>query len=123
VAVGTLLPYVMEFNLPASHQRFAMLARSMGETETQKPIGNLASLAISAVKELFSDLGFPKKYSDSVIDPNAIPQIVKMMMGGLYGQYDPNREYPTDTIVPSANIRKSTMKDVIELYEKAFKGW
>ena len=33
LAVAILLPYVMEFNLPASYHRFAMLAKSMGEPE------------------------------------------------------------------------------------------
>jgi hypothetical protein len=49
--------------------------------------------------------------------------MTKMIMGGMYDAYDPSKEYPVNAIVPSANIRKATMKDVIELYEKAFEGW
>ena len=36
---------------------------------------------------------------------------------------DEKSEYPMNSIVPSANMRKSTIKDVMGLYESAFKGW
>ncbi len=123
IAVGTLTPYVMEFNLPSSYQRFAMLAKHLGISDIGKSVEDLARLAITAVKQLFVDLRFPRKYSDSQIDRKAIPQMAKMLMGGMYDVYDPNKEYPMNAIVPSANIRKATMKELIELYEKAFEGW
>ena len=123
IAIGTLLPYIMEFNLPSSHQRFAMLAKHLGISDMGKSTEDLAPLAITYVKRLFVDLRFPKKYSDSQIDRKTIPQMAKMIMGGMYGVYDPNKEYTLNATVPSANIRKATMKDVIELYEKAFEGW
>jgi alcohol dehydrogenase class IV len=123
VAIGTLLPYVMEFNLTASYQRFAVLAKNLGEFDIGKSIEDLAPRAITAIKRLFVDLRFPRKYSDSQIDRKTIPQMAKMIMEGMYGVYDPNKEYPINAIVPSTNIRKATMKDVIDLYEKAFEGW
>jgi len=123
LAVGVLLPYVMEFNLPASYQRFAMLARSMGASDIESTLEDLAPRAITYIKRLFIDLGFPKKFSGSQLDRKAIPQYAKRVMAGLYGVYDPDKEYPMDAVVPSANIRKATMKDVIELYEKSFEGW
>jgi hypothetical protein len=46
-----------------------------------------------------------------------------MVMEGLYGVYDPGKEYPLNTVLPSVNIRKATMKNLIELYEKSFGGW
>jgi alcohol dehydrogenase class IV len=123
VAIGTLLPDVMEFNLTASYQRFAVLAKNLGEFDIGKSIEDLAPRAITAIKRLFVDLRFPRKYSDSQIDRKTIPQMAKMIMEGMYGVYDPNKEYPINAIVPSTNIRKATMKDVIDLYEKAFEGW
>jgi len=123
IAIGTLLPYVMDFNLPASHKRFAALARILGEPGTGESEENLSRRAITAIKRFFVDLGFPRKYSDSQIDRNVIPQMAKMIMGGLYEAFDPKKEYPPNAIVPSANIRKATIKDVIELYEKSFEGW
>jgi alcohol dehydrogenase class IV len=123
LAVGTLLPYVMEFNLPAAHQRFAMLAKAMGENGSQRLLTDMASKAVTAIKNLFIELGFPRKYSDSLIDPTAIPKMAKIMMGGLYGQYDPSKEYAMNAAIPSVNVRKATLKDAIELYKKAFEGW
>lgn len=123
MAVGILLPYVMEFNLPASYQRFGILAKSMGEHDMGKSVGELAPHAISALKGLFIDLAFPRKYSSSQIDRKTIPQMANMIMGGLYGEHDLKKKYPMNAVIPSANIRKATIKDAIELYERSFEGW
>lgn len=124
IAVGTILPYVMEFNLPASHQRFAVLAKSMGESDFSKSVEELATQAMKATKRLLIDLEFPKKYSEDQIDRKAIPQMAKLVMGGLHGEYyDPDKEYPMNTVVPSVNIREATLKDLIDLYERSFEGW
>ncbi len=123
VAIGILLPYVMEFNLPASHQRFAQLAKVIGEPDAGRSLRDSASGAILAIKRLLADLSFPRKFMDSQVDRKAIPQMVKMIMGGLYGVYDPGKEYPLNAILPSVNIRKATVKNVIEIYEKSFEGW
>jgi alcohol dehydrogenase len=123
LAIGALLPHVMEFNLVAGPQRFAQLAKSMGELEEGRSVTELASCAIGAFKKLLADVNFPRNYSDLKVDPKAIPQMAKMIMGGLYGVYDPSKEYPLNTVVPSVNIRKATLKNVIELYEKSFEGW
>jgi alcohol dehydrogenase class IV len=123
VAIGIVLPHVMEFNLPAGLQRFASLARAIGEPDGDMSLRDLAASAISAIKSLFADLSFPRKFLDSQVDRKAIPQMAKMIMGGLYGVYDPSKEYPLNAILPSVNIRKATMKNVIELYEKSFEGW
>lgn len=123
VSVGTLLPYVLDFNLPASYQRFAALARAMRETDNGISIGDLAPRAITAIKRLFIDLDFPRKYPKAQVKPEAIPRLAKMAMGGLHDAGDPSKDYPMNTPVPSVNIRKATMGDMIRLYEKAFEGW
>ncbi|OGP67470.1 MAG: hypothetical protein A2169_12255 [Deltaproteobacteria bacterium RBG_13_47_9] len=123
MAIGILLPYAMEFNLPASHQRFAALAKVMGEPDDGRSLRDLAPRAITAIKRLFIDLGFPNKYSDSQIDRKAIPQMARMMMGGLDTTGDLSKEYPMNTPVSTVNIRKATLGEVIRLYEKAFEGW
>jgi len=123
VAVGTLFPYVLEFNLPASRERFASLANAMGECDAGKPMKDLASRAMVAIKKLLADLSFPRKYSESQIDRSAIPQMAAMAMGGQYSVYDAAKTYSMTALVPGTNIRKATMGDLIELYEKAFEGW
>ena len=82
MAVGTLLPYVMEFNLPAAQERFADLAETMGEPAEGRSLTELAPAAITAIKRLYVDLGFPRKYTDAEFDRKAIPQVARLVMGG-----------------------------------------
>ena len=123
VAVGTFLPYVMEFNLPASQHRFATLAKCMGQCNRSGSSGDVAGGAVLAVKKLYIDLSFPRKYSTSQVDRKSIPQMVTMAMTGLYGKSKASEEYPLNRILSSVNIRKATMQDAIDLLEKAFEGW
>jgi alcohol dehydrogenase class IV len=123
ISVGILLPHVMEFNLPASHSRFAALAKAMGESEAGRSPEQLAPLAIVALKRLLSDLDFPKKYSEPGLDRRAIPRMAALAMGGQFSLHDSSKEYSAKTPVPSANIRKATMGDLATLYEKALGGW
>ncbi len=123
IAVGILLPYVMEFNLPASFHRFAMLARAMGEPESDRTQDELAKAALLRLKNLYLDLDFPRQFSDSQFDRKLIPQVARVVMGGLYAARDTTKEYPVTSVVPSANIRRTTMGDMIRLLERAFEGW
>jgi alcohol dehydrogenase class IV len=123
IAVGTLLPYVMEFNLPASFPRFAQLARVLGRSDRGQSVADIAPEAVVAVKKLYVDLEFPRKYSDDVVDRKSIPEMVTKMAGGLYGGGPRAKDLPMNALVQSPNIRKATIKDVIEIFEKAFEGW
>lgn len=124
VSVGTLLPHVMEFNLPASYSRFAVLARTMSESDGKMSEVEVAPSAIRAVKRLLVDLQFPRKYDKSLIDRKKIPEMTDMIMSGLYGGgLGKKKEYAMNAVLDMPNIRKATKKDVIELYEKAFEGW
>jgi alcohol dehydrogenase class IV len=54
---GLLLPYVMRFNLPARRERFATIARLLGESED-------AERAVTAVERLRADIGIPARLRD-----------------------------------------------------------
>ena len=127
ISVGILLPHVMEFNLPASHSRFAALAKAMGQATGNADVGRLpeelAPRAIVALKRLLVDLDFPKKYSEPEVDRDAIPRMAALAMGGQFSLHDSSKGYSAKTPVPSANIRKTTMGDLVRLYEKALEGW
>jgi alcohol dehydrogenase class IV len=125
VAIGVFLPHIMEHNLLAGRERFITLARYMGESENAgSPQKKLGFAAIRAVKRLLADLRFPRKFSEPEVDRQAIPQMTKMIMGGLYGgDYDSSKELAMNAVVPIPNIRKTTVKEVFELYERAFEGW
>jgi alcohol dehydrogenase class IV len=51
---GLLLPYVMRFNLPARRERFATIARLLGEQAVPEK-------AIEAVVKLRADIGIPNR--------------------------------------------------------------
>jgi len=59
LGVATLLPYVMAYNLPASAEDFAEIARAMGIADSGRSDAMLADLAIEAVAQLFADIGIP----------------------------------------------------------------
>jgi alcohol dehydrogenase class IV len=125
VAIGIFLPHIMEFNLLAGRQRMVTIAKTMGEFEgVDRSKGESAYDAILAIKRLLVDIGFPRKFPESQVDRKAIPEMVKMIMGGLYGgEVDFKKELAMNAIVPIPNIRKTTVKDVLDLYGRAFDGW
>jgi alcohol dehydrogenase len=123
ISVGILLPHVMEFNLPASYSRFAALAKAMGGIDDGRSPEELALQAIAGLKRLLVDLEFPKKYSAPELNKTAIPRLAVLAMGGQYSLHDAGNAYTADAPVPSANIRKATMGDLVRLYEKALGGW
>lgn len=107
-ANGVLLPYVMEYNLPACEEKLATIAVAMGEDRNGYTQGELAERAIWRVKKLYIDIGFPRKLDDKQVSPKDIPELVKRAMTRPMVKF---------------NIRRSTEKDLALIYEKAFKGW
>jgi alcohol dehydrogenase class IV len=84
VANAVLLPYVMEFNLIGAPERFAEVARAMGEDTLGLTVREAAKLSVKAVKELARDIGIPESFKsygmteehveamvrDSLLSPN-----------------------------------------------------
>ena len=62
VANAVLLPYVMEFNLIGNAQRFADVARAMGEDTFGLTTMEAARLSVKAVRELSRDVGIPETF-------------------------------------------------------------
>jgi alcohol dehydrogenase len=108
LANGILIPYVMEFNLPVCQDKFAQMAMGMGESDHGVNVTQLAQRAIDRVKRLFIDVGFPTKIPSDVVDKKEIPNMVKQAMTRPMAKF---------------NRRKSTEKDLAEIYERAFEGW
>jgi alcohol dehydrogenase class IV len=108
LANGILIPYVMEFNLPVCEDTFSRMAIAMGENSPGLTSRQLARRAIERVKELFVDVGFPTKIPSDVVDQKDIPTMVKQTMTRPMTRF---------------NRRKSTEKDLANIYQKAFEGW
>ncbi|MDP2661912.1 MAG: iron-containing alcohol dehydrogenase [Dehalococcoidia bacterium] len=105
---GVLLPYVMEFNLPACEAKLARMALVLGETADDKRPRQLARAALRLLKELYVDLGFPQKFDSNEFPAGEIPQMVAVALKNGFIQ---------------DNIRKTTEKDLTALYEASLRGW
>jgi alcohol dehydrogenase len=64
VVNGLLLPYVMEYNIPARPAEFAMIAAAMGEEIEGLTDFEAAEMSVEAVKSLERDCGLPTRLSE-----------------------------------------------------------
>ena len=121
-SIGILLVPVMNFNLPASINRFTTMAQMMGESPEGKTERELANRCIAALKQLLADLQVSRCYSPKLVNIDAISQMARMCAGGMHGGMKAD-DIPETAMVSSFNRRQATVGDVIRLYEKAFEGW
>jgi alcohol dehydrogenase len=63
VTNALLLPYIMEYNLVGDLQKFANIARALGEVTDMLSLREQADLSRKAVFELSRDIGIPQKLS------------------------------------------------------------
>lgn len=105
---GVLLPYVMEFNLPACEEKLARMVLALGEPPNGKGPRQLARAALRHLREFYLDLSFPRKFDQKEFPAQEIPQMVETALGNGFIQ---------------DNIRKSTEKDLTDLYEASLRGW
>lgn len=107
LANGILIPYVMEFNLPACEDKFAQMAIAIGEGSHGFTTGELARKTIERIKNLFTVTGFPRKLPD-IVDKKDVLDWAKQAM-----------ERPTAKF----NKRKCNEKEIVEIFHKALEGW
>lgn len=70
---ASILPHVMEFNLPACPERFRDIAIAMGEEVAGLEPGAAAARSIEAVKRLIADVGLAKGLADIGLKAEFIP--------------------------------------------------
>jgi alcohol dehydrogenase class IV len=78
--VGLLLPYVMEYNLISDPEKFAEIARLMGENTCGLSTMDAALKSVAAVRRLLSDLGVPQRLSEVGVIEADIPDLVDELM-------------------------------------------
>jgi alcohol dehydrogenase class IV len=66
----------MAFNRPAAPQRFARIARALGEDVKNLSPEEGAKRAVAAVERLLDDLGIPRTYTAVGIDFSLTPKMV-----------------------------------------------
>jgi alcohol dehydrogenase class IV len=69
-----LLPYVMEFNTPASVSRYAQVAVALGG-ERGRDEAETAANGVQKIKELIQECGLPARLRDVGIPEEALPQL------------------------------------------------
>jgi alcohol dehydrogenase class IV len=106
IANGLLLPYVMEFNVLGSIQKFAQIAQFLGEKADHLPLLEQAYQAARAVKAIYRDLKIPQSLTELKIPKEAIPGMAKAASNV--------------TRLMGNNPRAMTIQDVERIYEKVF---
>lgn len=100
-----LLPYVMEFNLPAAPGRYAAVARALGCNSGAND-EETAKAGIAKIKELIKQCGIPATLSEAGINRNAIPEMAADAM--------------KITRLLKNNPQPIELNDAIAIYEAAY---
>jgi alcohol dehydrogenase class IV len=101
-----ILPWVMEYNLPADPQKFIQIARAFGENTEGLPEIEAALLSVKAIKSLLDDLGISYRLGYYGIPREEIPGLAKAAIGAVR--------------LISNNPRKATEEDVIRLLDSNY---
>ncbi|GAB3688784.1 iron-containing alcohol dehydrogenase [Spirosoma flavus] len=100
-----LLPYVMEFNIPAATCRYAQVATALG-CERGQDCAETAARGVQKIKELIRECGIPKRLRDVGIPKDAIPQMADDAL--------------KITRLLKNNPREITRDDAIAIYSAAY---
>lgn len=104
VACGVMLPYVMQWNLIANPEKYALIAEKLGEDVNGNSVMNKAILAVTAVHKLVLDIGLPTTLTEIGVKFDIVENMAQDVINSL---------------VSNCNPRRTTFEDVVELYNKA----
>lgn len=85
------LPVVMDFNLPSCTEKFASIADAMGEDVRHLSLHRAAKQAIFAVRDLLSEIGIPKTFSELGISFELHPKMVEDAFAAAPTKANPRR--------------------------------
>ena len=100
-----LLPYVMEFNIPAAPARYADVARALGVNSGATDL-NTAYAGVDRIRELIAQCGLPARLGEAGINRAAIPAMAADAM--------------KITRLLKNNPRTIDLADAIGIYEAAY---
>lgn len=106
VANAILLPYVVEYNLPANYKKFIAIANALGKNTAGLSEEEGAQLAVEAIRELSKKIGIPE-LKDTAFNPNDVDKLAKQAF---------------NDVCAGGNPREATEEDLKEIYLKAYKG-
>ena len=105
---AVLLLDVMEFSVVGAPQRFADVAKAMGELIDGLSLMQQADASISAVERLVNDVQMPR-LGEIDIDKDKFEQILDQMAADAIASGS-----------PANNPRQATQEDIVSLYRKCF---
>lgn len=107
VCCALLLPYVEEYNLIACPDRFAELAKFMGENTAGLSTRDAAMLSIKAMKQMAADVGIPKTIKEIGSKPADFELMAKNALkdGNAF-----------------SNPRKGNQADIVKIFQAAYDG-
>jgi len=74
---AVLLPYVLEFNLIASVDKYDTMARTIGRASPDQPPRKNAETFVDTVRTLTDDLGIPARLSELGVEQEMLPTIAE----------------------------------------------
>ncbi|SHI93895.1 iron-containing alcohol dehydrogenase [Desulfofundulus thermosubterraneus] len=104
MAIGLLLPYVMEFNAMARMEKFSKIAIALGENVKGLSLREAALRSVKAVRELVKDISLPRRLGDVGVTGDMIEGMAKDAMGHGMLKFNP---------------RAVTEKDIMAILRKA----
>lgn len=106
IANAVLLPYVLEFNAPATGEKFREIARAMGVKGVDKMTQEeYRQAAINAVKQLSKDVGIPEKLH---------------MIGVKEEDLTALSQDALKDVCTGGNPRDCTAEEILDIYKTAF---
>ncbi|RKD90295.1 iron-containing alcohol dehydrogenase [Mangrovibacterium diazotrophicum] len=102
---AVMLPYVLEYNLPAATERFAIIAKTIG-VEACSSDEEYAAKGIEAIKNWIVDLNIPLKLSALEIPEAALEDIATSAL-------------KVQRLLRN-NVREISFDDALEIYRKAY---
>lgn len=109
LANAVLLPFVVDYNIIGSPEKFMEIAELMGYDTDGLPLIDAGRRAVEAVYHLNATVGIPGTLTALGIDRDSIPEMARIAL--------------TVARPVANNPRKPTLDDVIEIYETAFHGY
>jgi alcohol dehydrogenase class IV len=108
VSNAALLAVVTEFSLIGNPQRYADIAKAMGEKTDGLPTLDAADLAVKAIKRLIKDIKVPS-LRDLGVEEQKLLELAPTMADAAI-----------DSGSPANNPRKPSRQEIIDLYERAY---
>jgi alcohol dehydrogenase class IV len=107
LSIGVLLPHVMEYNLIGNLEKYANIAKAMGERIDEISVRDAAYRSVEAMKKLIGDLSLPLTLKECKVEKEDLQTFSETV----------NRLYKNNINI---NPREMRVEDIRQIYENAW---